>query len=49
LEGSATFYLYPDGAIDAADLDRRCRVHTGRGNYPTLATAVKSLPGVTAT
>lgn len=33
LEGSATFYLYPDGAVNTADLDRRCRVHTGRRNY----------------
>jgi hypothetical protein len=44
LEGSATFYLYPDGAVNAADLDRRCRVHTIGRNYPTRATAVKSLP-----
>ncbi len=44
LEGSATFYLYPDGAVNATDLDRRCRVHTGRRNYPTRATTVKSLP-----
>ena len=44
LEGPATFYLYPDGAVNAADLDGRCRVHTSRRNYPSSSEAVKYLP-----
>jgi hypothetical protein len=35
LEGPATFYLYPDGTVNAADLDGRCRVHTSGRNYPS--------------
>ena len=46
LEGPATFYLYPDGAINAADLDGRCRVHTSGRNYPSPASAVKYLPAL---
>lgn len=35
LEGPATFYLYPDGTVNAADLDGRCCVHTSARNYPS--------------
>jgi hypothetical protein len=49
LEGPATFHLNPDGAVNAADQDRRCRVHTGERNYRSRAMAVKSPPLVTAT
>lgn len=49
LEGSATFYLYPDGAINTADLHGGCRVHTSARNYPSLASAVKYRPGLSAT
>ncbi len=44
LEGSAALHFYPYGAVHAADKDRRCRVHSGVRNYPSPATAVKSLP-----
>ena len=44
LEGSAAFHLYPYGAVNAADEDRRCRVHTNGRDYCSPATAVKSLP-----
>jgi hypothetical protein len=44
LEGSSAFYFYPYGAFNAAHKDRRCRVHSGCRNYPSPATAVKSLP-----
>jgi hypothetical protein len=49
LEGSAAFHLYPDGAFDAADEDRRCRVHTGRRDYLSPVIPVKSLPLFSAT
>jgi hypothetical protein len=49
LEGSPPFHLYPDGAIDAADKDRRCRVHTGKKDYLSPVMAVKSLPLISAT
>jgi hypothetical protein len=49
LEGSPAFHFYPYGAVNAADEDRRCRVHSCARNYLSPATAVKSLPLVTAT
>ena len=49
LESSAAFHLYPDGAFDAADEDRRCRVHTGRRDYLSPVIPVKSLPLFSAT
>jgi hypothetical protein len=49
LEGSAPFHLYPDGALNAADKDRRRRVHTGRRDYLSPVMAVKSVPFFSAT
>ncbi len=43
LERAAPFHFYPDGAVNATDQDRRCRVHSVE-RYPSVGRTVKSRP-----